>query len=249
MPHIFGKLRLGPVVAVAVYRNDVLVMRQGDALPGHPYHVRNEIYELSADSLRRLAFVANNADTEFSSMVTLTYPAEFPPDGFTVKRHLHLFLYYFQSRFKNSLYLWVLEFQRRGAPHLHIFVNVALPDEPGWRKLEYAWLSYIWYDIVGSGDRKHLAAGTRWEDIREPEGARHYVVKYAAKKWQKAVPPEFRQVGRFWGCSRSLSITPKNILAVDEDEIRQYLAGWPYLEHIKSFMPKVLYNAARFWRK
>ena len=203
---------------------------------------------MSDDSLRRLAFVANNADCEFPSMITLTYPSEFPCSGVEVKRHLNHFLLCLKRHLGKVLYLWFLEFQKRGAPHFHILLSVGLPEDRWDRGLEYAWLSNTWYRVVGSGDEKHLQAGTRWEDLREVEGGRHYVVKYASKTYQKQVPGGFRDVGRFWAHSLALTVTPLSIHAVSEGEIRQSLSEWPYLESTGAFMPRVLYNAARFWQ-
>ena len=58
-------------------------------------------------------------------------------------------------------------------------------------------LSKEWYRIVGSGDPKHLRAGTRVERIKR--SAISYVAKYAQKNEQKQVPEGFQNVGRFWG--------------------------------------------------
>jgi len=37
------------------------------------------------------------------------------------------------------------------------------------------------------------------EGLKHPEAAGAYAAKYAAKNEQKAVPPEYKDVGRFWG--------------------------------------------------
>lgn len=239
---------VGPVVAVAVYRNDVLVMRRGE--PFSPSHLptRGDIMKLSDASMARLAFVANNADVDFRSMITLTYPNEFPCDGRIVKRHLHVFLTRVQRHCGKVVYLWFLEFQKRGAPHFHILLTLGLPEDKRDRELEYQWLSYTWYKVVGSEDDDHLLAGTRWEDLHDEEGGRHYVVKYSQKTYQKLVPEGFRSVGRFWGCTRSLTVTPILIKTADENEIRQCLPDWPYLGSTEGFLPRVLYNAARWWQ-
>lgn len=49
---------------------------------------------------------------------------------------------------------------------------------------------------------KHRKA---WEDVREQDGAKRYVLKYALKPYQKKVPKDYQDVGRFWGCSRDVS--------------------------------------------
>lgn len=237
-----------PIVAVAVYRNDVLTIRQGQGLVSiNPNHnPRGAITEMSDDSLRRLAFLANNADCEFRSMVTLTYPNEFPSDGAIVKDHLQNMLRSFKRRIGDPLtYVWFLEFQRRGAPHIHILLQVGLTHEeaPTLR----SWLSERWFKIVGSGDDLHRLAGTRWENTRQAEGLRRYVTKYAFKTFQKEVPEGFQRCGRFWGASRNVKLEPILIELSDEEKVRGCLVEWPHNDVLESKIPRVLYNAATYW--
>jgi hypothetical protein len=132
---------------------------------------------------------------EYSVMCTLTYPGEFPRDGRVVKRHLDCFVkrafrYWVEGREPKSCF-WFLEFQERGAPHFHLFLNFTIPA---------VLVSQWWYEIVGSGDERHLLAGTRIEAMRSGRyGTVSYASKYAAKVEQKEVPPNFVNVGRFWG--------------------------------------------------
>lgn len=235
-----------PVVAVAVYRSDIVVMRQGDKVNVSPGGTRKEIKEMSDESLRRLAFVANNANCDLLSMITLTYPNEFPVDGRVCKKHLDAMIKSLRRRLGDSLsYLWFLEFQRRGAPHFHILLSVALDQAD--KVKAWSWLSYRWYVIVGSGDDLHLAAGTRWENVKQEGGLRRYVVKYAAKTYQKTVPPGFEHVGRFWGNSKNLTVMPILLEAVDADEIKDRLADWPFIGATEQAIPRVLFNAADWW--
>jgi len=63
-----------------------------------------------------------------------------------------------------------------------------------------------WYEIVGSGDKKHLSAGTGIEAIKSTERLYHYLYNYVAKSKQKVAPEGFEDVGRFWGSSRNLLV-------------------------------------------
>lgn len=163
------------------------------------YPCRSEITLFSWRSRKRLAFVASNTDIVFTSMLTLTYPRQFPNDGDDVKRNLKAFREALRRKHPGVSLLWFLEFQRRGAPHIHILIR-------GVRvyKAMQQWVSKTWYRICGTGDTRHLRAGTRLERIRKPNGARNYAVKYAHKMKQKVVPPGYRNVGRFWGHSRDV---------------------------------------------
>ena len=187
-----------PVTGVQVYRQDVVVLRQGVPRVG-VFPGRADVRVFSRRSRQRLAFVASNTDIMFTSMLTLTYPRRFPNDGHDVKRNLHNFLRELRRKIPGVSVLWFLEFQRRGAPHIHILIRGARVYKAMQR-----WVSKTWYRICDTGDLRHLAAGTRLERVRSPNGARNYTVKYAHKMQQKVVPAGYRNVGRFWGHSKDV---------------------------------------------
>ena len=59
-------------------------------------------------------------------MVTLTCPGDWEsvaPDGASVKRHMVVWRKRFQREWgEPARYIWKLEFQRRGAPHIHLWM-------------------------------------------------------------------------------------------------------------------------------
>jgi len=67
------------------------------------------------------------------AMVTLTYPGDWKsiaPDGASVKRHIRLWRKRFHREYgEPARYIWKLEFQRRGAPHIHLWMPP--PDTVG----------------------------------------------------------------------------------------------------------------------
>lgn len=86
------------------------------------------------------------------AMVTLTYPGRWSalaPDGVTVKKHFAAWVerFYREFGYRPAL-LWKLEFQRRGAPHFHLFMMCPAftPSGVTFR----AWLSRSWADVVGA---------------------------------------------------------------------------------------------------
>lgn len=136
---------------------------------------------------------------DYRIMFTLTYPeGEHWRDA---KRHLvelsRRLRIYEQATARGhgevwSLF-WFVEWQRRGVPHFHIFATHSVPKE---------WLASQWFAIVGSGDPKHLLAGTRAEYLRSGRGGTvSYARKYASKQEQKILPPmlETSGFGRWWG--------------------------------------------------
>lgn len=200
---------IGPIGAISIYKNDVVVKRRGTKKPVTIPPSRGEVAYLSRKSLRRLTFVAQNTAVKFVSMVTLTYPKKFPLSGKTVKRHLNAFLAAMRYHWQPLDYIWWLEFQKRGAPHIHLLTAVNLA---GWQQ----WISERWYGIVGSQDTKHLAAGTNCEALRSVDGAARYITAYASKPEQKTIPKIFRDVGRWWGHSRA--VAPQPIASIRTNE-------------------------------
>jgi len=126
------------------------------------------------------------------AMVTLTYPGEWElwvPDARTLVRHREALKERWRRQYGMPIGVWVVEFQRRGAPHLHMYLG--LPDEVSdeeyqglqlrtmqRRRLERQvgsfearrqvrapggefalWLRTAWWEVVGSELRAHHGRG------------------------------------------------------------------------------------------
>ncbi|MGB3894830.1 MAG: hypothetical protein WA942_11360, partial [Mycolicibacter sinensis] len=155
------------------------------------------------------------------AMITLTYPGDWEvvaPDGTSVKRHMVLWRKRFHREYgEPARYIWKLEFQRRGAPHIHLWM--APPMSPGRSGRGFAqWLSNTWAQIVDHPDpeqkARHRLAGTAI-DVRnglkacDPKRLAIYFTKHSSpnmdgdKEYQHIVPALWRQPGRgpgrFWG--------------------------------------------------
>jgi len=225
-----------------MWRNDVTVKyTAGDNLA--PIRGdRKDITILTKRSLQRMCFVAQNTEVTFKMLTTLTYPKVWKTDGKEVKKDFYKWLKWARRKCGLTSYFWCLEFQGRGAPHFHIFTPI---NNLAHMKLE---CSAKWYEIVGSEDEKHLGAGTRVERLRKPDAVGRYAAKYAAKTHQKAVPPDYRNVGRFWGNSYDVNPRPLagRALAGWGDLIDQ-MVGWEYIERLERRKPMaVLYNAGKY---
>ena len=197
-------------VQVSQYRRDAVVkVYVGASLHKDTVAKRGEVTEFSARSRGRLLFAAFNASVDWIAFAVLTYPSEFPSDGRKVKDHIYLLCKWVTRSFDGKV-LWGLEFQERGAPHINLLCDVPIPKDL---------LSQRWFEIVGSGDERHLRAGTRIEWCRSSgEAAGYMAAAYSAKKSaQKTVPPGFEHVGRFWGVSRGLVVpVQEQVYTIDE---------------------------------
>jgi hypothetical protein len=81
---------------------------------------RSEISEFSEKSRQRLRLSLAKVDQRKCSgpiFGTLIYPADFPLDQETFKRHLKMFSQRFLRAFPSAGFHWKLEFQARGAAH------------------------------------------------------------------------------------------------------------------------------------
>lgn len=179
-------------------RRDAVVKFNGTRLgPGGGGGVRGDIKFFSNASQRRLTMAVRNTADLWDGFLTLTYPADFPTDGRAVKRHLNAFCSYLRRN--KVAYIWVLEFQKRGAPHFHFLLRGFLPKKQ---------VATHWADIVGSWDReRHIRVGTRIEGVKNPDQVGAYMSAYMNKLDQKIVPRRYAAVGRFWGSSRLLTST------------------------------------------
>jgi hypothetical protein len=207
---------------------------------------RGEITCLSDAARERLAnraWALGAEGHEPEVMVTLTAPANWErvyicdEDGQPLGggRLLKAHLAAFRKRLERFLKrhgvpswsaLWFLEFQRRGAPHVHLLLfGCKLPERV--RRALRNWCGGAWSSIVGNPDRlelaKHRRAGTQVARMKCAHFG--YAVKYAAKTEQKEVPHQFRDVGRFWGCWNYTSPEPV-VLDFDYSRLNPDETGW-----------------------
>lgn len=217
-PHISTETLVG-VTGIEILRKDIRVkvgIRPGIQLvPSRTGFGgrRGVCREFSQRSRMNLQEAVRNTEASWGSMACLSYPAEFPVDGRRVKKHLRAFLEAGKRRYGSGVdYLWFLEFQKRGAPHIHVL----------WGKdvaVDRQWLAATWFRIVGSGDPKHYRVhchSKQWQEVYSADGCERYVAKYAHKTFQKVVPEGFENVGRFWG--HPLHVKPKVYAVAQMDE-------------------------------
>lgn len=128
---------------------------------------------------------------------TLTYPGEYSNDPRVWKRDFKAFTERLKRRFPDVIIVWRLEPQKRGAPHFSMFIwNCSELETREGKK----WFSKTWFEVVGSGDEKHIRSGTRIDIEKDLRKRIFYMGKYVTKKEKGSVPQEFDYpVGRYWG--------------------------------------------------
>lgn len=161
---------------------------------------RGRVQRFSAGSASRLVRYLSNALADYRYFGTLTVPGNWcerwSNSGSTFKRQLDEFLKYFIGRQRElagdaskASVCWWLEFQARGAPHVHCLYT----EWQSWRDLACRWAMAV-------DDLPSMGTMTRFEEIRGGRaGMAAYARKYACKTDQKDVPDGYTEVGRFWG--------------------------------------------------
>ena len=165
----------------------------------HHDWTRGTIKSFSKQSRRRiLRLVASLKRSKLSTFITLTYPDEFERDPKKVKRHLDNFSKRLIREYPDVIAIWRMEPQERKsgvnvgevAPHIHV-----LAWNLKYSKRAIAFVRLAWYEVVGSGNKKHFNAGTRVEAIRSTKGVMYYTAKYICK----AQDFYLSGWGRYWG--------------------------------------------------
>lgn len=193
-------------------------------------------------TLAQLDWTPLYAEGRPAVMGTLTYPGAWEvvaPTGKSVKVHFQALCKRYARRWGAALICaWKLEFQSRGAPHLHfLFVP---PADPTFRD----WLSATWVAIVAHPDpdqrRRHLLAGTGLDYLKggrcfDPKRTAVYFSKHGGaaggKEYQHRVPELWQETGagpgRFWGYKGLDKVTADADLELaDYVRVRRTLRRW-----------------------
>ncbi len=165
---------------------------------------RGTIKQFSFASRRRLMRkLAETKKGQRPLFITLTYPGEYSTNPDVWKRDFDTIWKRIERRFPHACGIWKLEAQRRGAPHYHLLVwNI------DYKKV-VLWIKTAWYEVVRSGDERHLRAGTRVEIIRSWNGVMSYASKYMGKIEEL---PGWESPGRFWGIRNKEFIPTSDII-------------------------------------
>lgn len=155
------------------------------------------------------------------AMVTLTLPGDWltvAPTGKAFKAHLRAFRERYRRAWGEDLAcVWKLEFQGRGAPHVHFLCTPPHGHDKFLGLPFRAWLSRTWADVVDHPDpderARHEVAGTGVdfaEGLRASDPRRvaayflgHNTAGPGGKEYQHRVPEQWQEPGagpgRFWG--------------------------------------------------
>lgn len=178
-------------------------------------------------------------------MLTLTLPGDWltvAPTAEDWKRHIKALRLRWERRWGEPLIgAWKQEFQRRGAPHLHVMT--CLP--PG--SALQSWLSATWAEVVAHPDpeerARHERAGTGLDvaaGLRssDPRRVAIYFSKhglYSDKGYQDDPPAEWEgSTGRVWGYWGLSKATAEVVITHAEAvEVQRLLRRWQRAQHVR----------------
>lgn len=251
-----------PVIGILVYPGGMKIQRGCNLnLNRQNYaHERMKITMVNKRSLARLALLVRGSSVEFTSLMTLTYGANFPVAGKVAKKHLNHLLIGLKRSFGLFEYVWVLEFQERGAVHFHIATTLPAPDDVQreifarkWQLIStpYSWAySQVEYPYGVENFKQGLMTDQAvfemhkhklsWERIRNDDRLSHYIAKYSMKIRQKVVPSWYGDVGRFWGASKGVALPDGEYFHGSDELVRQ--VGVAYGRDLSRFevLPEII---------
>lgn len=260
-PQIFNAVN--PVVGVYKLGNGCYTVKRKNLLQGELKRGERKVISMfTKKSLMRLIQTMECTDIQFKSMITLTYPNDYPTNLADVKMDLKVYCQWLRRNFDTE-YLWFLEFQKRGAPHIHVLTQIAELTPTMRANAGLKWTERIansdWFTsfFVGVFDgvvdyQQYRAEVLKmakfnthhkfWELEKKPRGLHHYAVWYAAKISQKEAPPDVYNLGRYWGCSKAVKLPEGELLCMDESQLRELLQVVGHKLSDAEIIPKILFN-------
>jgi len=230
-----------------IYLKTVKIRRPGFKPTNQTPDRSNTVIEgFSTKARRNLVHTLDNApNLQQCSQMVLTFHDYWPINGRQLKKYLNTYLDYLRREFPFLDYIWVLEFQTRGAPHIHLLLNVE-PSENNRKKLGTKWNNLIcpwdeyhrWWH-TDRIEKNGQSALIPWKTIA------NYFAKYLDKANQKIVPDGYKYVGRFWGCSRNAVPEPETITFTELDEMYPATnaeTGETDLQNANKFLVRTLGN-------
>lgn len=148
--------------------------------------VRGNISSFSRKSRSRLIKKMARLDWYKKSVafISLTFGQQFPSEQ-EVKRYIDILGKRILRAFPNASFVWKMEYQKRGAPHLHLIV-FGLPE--GWNENDLRWYwRWTWAHIIDRkfwdySDTTYVRIPFVQADwIKSKKRAMFYVSKYVAK--------------------------------------------------------------------
>ena len=134
-----------------------------------------------------------------------------------VKRDLDTYLKRLRRADPGAAWLWVIEAQKRGAPHFHIVVWQGVKSTIRGEEFK-KFLGANWHDVVDKNNQAHQKHGAKVDEIEDLKSygkLNAYVAKYIAKCEDKKTGLE---MGRRWGNNRDIPANPEGVAWLTDNQ-------------------------------
>jgi hypothetical protein len=186
MAHNIMATKFSPpvIVAVRLKKTSTEVIRAStEPLGGGK---KEEMTVVTRKSIKNAVEVLTNADPELNCMLVATYPETYPDDGRIVKAHHKGLLEAMRRKFGDFSYFTAIEYQSRGAPHLHVGLSIELSKlgevvslkrkksgrrYPAFQTVQSLqdWAFETWLGIIGKPDISYNGEALEWDGIDEED--------------------------------------------------------------------------------
>lgn len=208
-----------------------------------PSTVRGAVREFTPGASARLGLYAEECKAEYRYLGTLTVDREYSRDPADFRAAVDRFNTWFMRR-QCSLcpsgqadvqsLLWWVEFQKRGAPHLHFFYTQVVP----WQQAAAQWHAIcLRYGLCLPDNSEFWRSATKFEKIRNGwRGVASYARKYATKSEQKEPDREvYDWQGRYWGV-RGYKATEALVVSRSTSEYADHPSVYPSWVGLRELM-------------
>lgn len=188
-----------------------------------PKRKESDIFKFSKHSRLRLMKLFSKINLNCYNEIkhiTLTYRNNFPKELIKVKEQFKYFLYLLNEHSIEFNYVARIEFQKRGAPHIHLIA--LFPSKYTFKSDELfrAFLANIWCHVI-----KDQSLSTNFYSVQVSSGHSYkklysYVSKYACKIEEENTK-DYK--GRRWCCSRELKVKPLEEIELSKFRFDEFL--------------------------
>lgn len=199
----------------------VISIGECDMVQGAGRRKRSFVSKFSESSRKRLLRFCSASVARFTTLLTLTIP-HVEVSGPIFKVMLDRVLVWLEAQAEASFpgqswtALWVMEFQGRGAAHIHILLTHPIDKDRVREKWAALWKKRV-MELCGQEIFERMrAAACNVERLSQRHHALDYVCRYAGKEEQKTIPSGLGGFGRWWGVRGDRSV-----------ELRDCLEVWP----------------------
>jgi len=185
--------------------------------PGNCEKIERKITHFSTNSRRKLSkHLCRIRFDQYKHRLfcTFTFHDVWPKNQTGLKNILDKFSKRLNRLYDEVAFVWKLEYQKRGAPHMHYFVLIKKYMGYKERQNFARDIKKAWTESVGDTDREFIQMSVDIREVANNHKTANYLTKYIAKV--DGLVPE-HHFGRFWAISNNLNENPLIVLPVTED--------------------------------